>query len=130
MIKGIAERLDPAVQNLNVTGVAKNSPASPPASGKPVEQAKNGIGDAQAQQPGADAAQPQISQDTMDRLNKQLQALNPKVSISVDQEANRYILRYKDPNSGEVIQQMPPEGVLEMVRKLSSQKGLMVNSTG
>jgi uncharacterized FlaG/YvyC family protein len=72
----------------------------------------------------------QAMKDVVDKLNKDFKTSAPHVSISVDNEANRYIIRYKDPNSGEVIQQMPPEGVLEMARQYRGDKGLLFNSEG
>jgi uncharacterized FlaG/YvyC family protein len=130
MIQGIAERLDSLVQSLNVAGTPKTAPASHPADGKPVAQLQNGPDGAQAQKPSANEARPEINKDTLDRINKQLQAVNPQVSVSVDNEAKRYILRYKDPKSGEVIQQLPSESMLEMMRQLNGQKGLIFNSKG
>ncbi len=131
MMQGIPEKPDGPVQALKTTGAPKNAPSPQPPNGDAAAQKIDPVGgNAQAAPPGAADPQSQAMKDLVDKLNKELQTLNPRVGISVDQEANRYVVRYTDPKSGEVIQQMPPEAVIEMARQLKGDKGLMFDSKG
>jgi len=132
MIQGISEKLDGLVQSLKVAGAQNSASATQPPSGNAVAQQRSDVvgGIQQVSPANAPDVKSQAMKDVVDKLNKDFKTSAPHVSISVDNEANRYIIRYKDPNSGEVIQQMPPEGVLEMARQYRGDKGLLFNSEG
>lgn len=131
MMRGVPEKPDGPLQAPKTTGAPKNAPSPRPPNGNAVAQKGDVVGgNAQAAPRGAADPQSQAMKDVVDKLNKELRTLNPHVGISVDQEANRYVLRYTDPKSGEVIQQIPPEAVIEMARQLRGAKGLMFYSKG
>ncbi|MBI3581425.1 MAG: flagellar protein FlaG [Nitrospinae bacterium] len=131
MIKGISEKPDGPVQAPKATGAPKNGPSpQPPNEIAAAQRGDAAGGNERAAPQGAADPRSQPMKELVDKLNKELQTLNPRVGISVDQEANRYVLRYTDPKSGEVIQQMPPEGVIETARQLKADKGLMFDSKG
>jgi uncharacterized FlaG/YvyC family protein len=85
----------------------------------------------------ASAQSPQM-QDTIaavreaaKKLSQELRENNNKVAVKVDKTTNRMIVSLKDPKSGKVVQQLPPEGILKMLRQISvATKGRLLNSVG
>ena len=76
-------------------------------------------------------AEPPGGESFADRLRRQvhldIQSYDD-VSISVDRDSGRIIVKLVDPESGEVTRQIPPDEVLKMARKLRDlQPGQLVN---
>lgn len=69
-------------------------------------------------------------QDAINRINEESARIDAKLSLSVDKELNRVLIRFTDPSSGEIIKQIPPEAVLEMMRRLDDLKGAMFDAQG
>ena len=72
----------------------------------------------------------EVIRDAVDRINEESARIDAKLSLSVDAELNRVLIRFTDPSSGEVIKQIPPEAVLEMMRRLDDLKGAMFDAQG
>lgn len=69
-------------------------------------------------------------QDAVNKINEESARVDAKLSLSVDRELNRVLIRFTDPSSGEIIKQIPPEAVLEMMRRLDDLKGAMFDAQG
>ncbi len=125
MVQGVSDKLDSLVASL-VTGPQR-----------PVTDASVKASSAQQSpdvpangQPTVDVNDPAITA-AADKVNQELQRqTNNKMSLAIDKDTNRIIVRYKDPQSGEVIRQFPAAAILEMVKKLDKLKGTMLNSQG
>ena len=119
MVQSISDKLDSLVQSLT-TGQNRPAAGPPaPASGKP---------SAVQAQPPVDVNNPAIAA-AVEKVGKELQASNNHLSLSVDKDTNRILIRYKDPH-GEVVRQIPSDAVLEMVKRLDKFKGMVLNSQG
>lgn len=70
-------------------------------------------------------------QEAVEKVNSAMQEqTGDRLSLSVDRDTNRVIVRYKDPQSGEVVRQFPPETILKMVKQLDKLKGTMLDFKG
>ena len=63
-----------------------------------------------------------------ERLNKALQAFDRDLNISFHDDG-QVVVRVTDPQTGDVIRQIPPERVLEVAESLDKIVGLFVNDT-
>jgi len=72
----------------------------------------------------------EVIQDAINRINEEAERIDAKLSLSVDHELNRVLIRFKDPSSGEIVRQIPPDAVLEMLRRLDDLKGTMFDTQG
>lgn len=70
----------------------------------------------------------------MERLAEEFQRHfrdNPsKLDISLDKELKVIVTKVLEADTGEVIRQYPPESILEVMKYLRSQRGLIVNQKG
>lgn len=126
MIKGVSDKPENLAASL-ATGPqrppaetqhapARGTPPSAPASNEPA--------------PGAKASDPVVA-DTVEQVNNALQRQSGnRLSLSVDKDTNRVIVKYKDPQTGEVVRQFPPETILKMAKQLDKLKGIMLDSKG
>ena len=64
-----------------------------------------------------------------DRLNSALQALNRDLAISVHEDSGKLNIEVTDPNTGEIVRQIPPQQVLEVEESIDKIVGLFVNDT-
>ena len=69
-------------------------------------------------------------QNAVNSINREADRLDAKISLSVDQDLNRVLIRFKDPQSGEIIKQIPADAVLVMLKRLNELKGTMFDSQG
>ena len=119
----VSDKLDSLVQSL---AAGQNRPA---ASEPHPAVRQNAQSAAQQPQPPADANDPAVAA-AVEKIDKELQTQNSRLSLSVDKDTNRILIRYKDPQSGEVIRQIPTDTVLAMMKRLDKFTGLMLNSKG
>ena len=69
---------------------------------------------------------PEQIKEVIDRLQKTLQNIEPKIELSVDEELKQVIIRVLDKEAGKLIRQIPSEEVLELNRFFADQSGLFV----
>lgn len=69
-------------------------------------------------------------QNAVKSINREATRVNAKISLSVDQELNRVLIRFKDPESGEILKQIPADAVLVMLKRLNELKGTMLDFQG
>jgi len=67
----------------------------------------------------------EIQQD-LDVVNSQLKIMNRSIEFSVDKGSNDIVIKVVDKESGDIITQIPPEGVLRLREHLEEMSGLMI----
>ncbi len=81
--------------------------------------------------PAADgkAASASDLQSAVSHLNDYVQSLRRELQFSVDDASGQTVVKVVDPNSGELIRQIPSEEVLEISHRLQENvAGLLVNT--
>ena len=77
----------------------------------------------------AEEKKDEISKDEVKRTVESLsiitQALNTRLSFSVDEKTGRNIIRVFDSESGDLIRQIPPQEMLDLVSKLRGVIGVL-----
>lgn len=68
--------------------------------------------------------------DVVDRLNTIEDFHDRGIRFSVDEETEKVVIKIVDSNTNEVIRQIPPEEVLNMIRRLDEFQGLLINKRG
>lgn len=63
-------------------------------------------------------------------VQRYLKQNQSKLDISLDKDLKVIVTKVLDSSSGEVIRQYPPETVLEVMKYLRSQRGMLVNQKG
>ncbi len=121
------------------TDIENNRPA-PPTRKKdeavaPVSGTSGIVGGSSQSSPAAvTPVQPVEKSKEMERLAEEVQRHfkeNPStLDISLDKDLKMIITKVLDANSGEVVRQYPPESVIEVLKYLRSQKGMIVNEKG
>lgn len=125
MIQGVSDKLDNLVASFVSGSKRPDIGASPKASNAVQSPAVPANG-----KPTVDVNDPAITA-AADKVNQELQRqTNYKMSLSIDKDTKRVIVRYKDPLSGEVIRQYPAAEVLEMAKRIDKLKGTMLDSQG
>jgi uncharacterized FlaG/YvyC family protein len=110
-------RVDPSVASPQ-GGVARGAPKSEDREPRPDHQG------------GDDAAPARRSDDAREvlkRLAEDNLHLHSRLSIDLDKEAGAFVYRILDSRSGEVVRQFPAEKVLELMRYLGQEHGLVVD---
>ncbi len=124
MIHGVSDKVGRMVQSvISAQGaVAKGSRVDaaqvekPPLSG--------------TQTPASANVDPATLEAAVGRINDEAESMGARLSLSIDKELNRVLIRFKDPESGDVVRQIPPEAVVEMLKRLEELKGTMFDSQG
>lgn len=65
--------------------------------------------------------------DAIERANKSLAGTNRKFEISVHEKTNDIMVKVIDTESNEVIREIPPEKILDLVAKLWELAGIIVD---
>jgi len=66
-------------------------------------------------------------QEAVDDINKVLHYLNERLEFSVHEATNRIMVRVLDRETEEVLREIPPEQILDLVAKLQELVGLLVD---
>ena len=62
---------------------------------------------------------------SIDTLNKRMEELGRKVRFSKDREFDREIITVVNPDSGDIVRQIPPEYAIRVSEGLKSLRGLL-----
>lgn len=125
MVQGVSDKLDSLVASLVAGPPKPATDASVKASSARQSPAVPANG-----QPTVDVNDPAITA-AAEKVNQELRKqTNDRMSLSIDKDTNRVIVRYKDPQSGEVVRQFPAAAILEMVKRIDKLKGTMLDSKG
>ena len=65
----------------------------------------------------------------VERLNEQAQKDGRNLAFSLDEQADRFVIRVKNSNTGELVRQIPDETVLRIAHTLEELKGLLYDET-
>jgi flagellar protein FlaG len=65
--------------------------------------------------------------ESVNALNKTLEAIDKKYEFSIHEETDRPVVRVYDRNSGEIIKQIPPEEVLNILTKIRELIGIFID---
>lgn len=65
--------------------------------------------------------------DAIERANKSLAGTNRKFEISVHEKTNDIMVKVIDTESNEIIREIPPEKILDLVAKLWELAGILVD---
>ncbi len=68
-------------------------------------------------------------QETVDRLISQAMPSDAKLQIDQDKDTGTFIYRSINPDTGEVIQQWPPEELLKLRASMRELEGMLVDKT-
>ena len=124
MIQGVSDKVNKMVQSiLSDQGKAAQS------NNAAAQSAKPNVGSQGDKQPPL-TVDSQVVQDAVNRINEVSTRVDAKLSLAIDQELNRVLIRFTDPTSGEVVRQIPPEAVLKMMKRLDDLKGAMFDGQG
>ncbi len=129
MIHGISDQVDKMVQTIvlpkarpvDIDTAVSKSQMQPPAPEKVKVNAES------APKPEID---PKALKELIGEINQEAARLNYRLSLSIDHDTNRVLIKFKDPESGEVIRQIPPEVVLEIAKRFDELKGALFDSQG
>lgn len=67
--------------------------------------------------------------EAVDKLNRQMQQTNQKLSFSVDDASDRVVIKVQNTITGEVVRQIPDESLLRVAHNIEDIKGLLHNAT-
>lgn len=66
-------------------------------------------------------------QEAVEDINKVLHYMNERLEFSVHEATNRVMVRVLDRETDEIIREIPPEQILDLVAKLQDLVGLLVD---
>lgn len=69
----------------------------------------------------------QVVNDVLEKVNKLLAGSNRRFDISVHEKTNEIMVKVIDTETDEVIREIPPEKILDMIAKLWELAGLFVD---
>jgi len=68
--------------------------------------------------------------DAVERIVNAAKMFDRKINLEVDQETNTVIVKVIDPETDEVVRQIPPEEILELSRNSKDLTGLLLSVEG
>lgn len=68
-------------------------------------------------------------QDAIHQLNEQVQKNQQNLAFSIDEAADRFVIKVKNTQTGEVVRQIPDDVVLKIAHNINDLKGLLHNKT-
>ncbi|NPV42741.1 MAG: flagellar protein FlaG [Firmicutes bacterium] len=66
-------------------------------------------------------------QESINTLNKTLEVIDKRYEFSIHEETDRPVVRVYDRNSGDIIKQIPPEEVLNILTKIRELIGIFID---
>lgn len=72
-------------------------------------------------------AEKKLIKNSVDNLNKLLQKENTHVEYKIHKYFGDVIIKIVDNNTKEVVKEMPPEKILDMIQKMCEMDGMFVN---
>lgn len=69
----------------------------------------------------------QVVLDAIERVNKVLAGSNRKFEISIHEKTNEIMVKVIDSDTNELIREIPPEKILDMIAKMWEMAGLIVD---
>lgn len=69
---------------------------------------------------------PEETKEVLNDLNEQLKRMNRTIRFSIDEELQDVVVKVVDKSNGEVVSQIPPEGVLRLRERIRDMAGLLI----
>jgi len=66
------------------------------------------------------------TKEALNDLNEQLKRMNRTIRFSIDEELQDVVVKVVDKSSGEIVSQIPPEGVLRLRERIRDMAGLLI----
>jgi flagellar protein FlaG len=99
----------------------RNQPSLEPAATRQVKGADR----PEAAQPGGKDAAREV-ESALDSINKTMKSLSHRLEFSIDEDSQRQVVKVVDPDTKEVIRQMPSKEALEIAKALDRLQGLLI----
>jgi len=97
----------------------------------PVERKSNEVPVAQSSpDKGSHVVSREQVQELADKLSAALGKVDTNYSVSIDDDSGMIVVRITDVETGDIVQQVPPEQVLEASASVDKIVGLLVNDQG
>jgi flagellar protein FlaG len=68
-----------------------------------------------------------ILKENIDKLNKVMLTVNPRFEFKLHEETNRILVRVWDTETNELIKEIPPEQILDIVASIREMVGLLID---
>ena len=113
------------VQSLGITPAS----AEPASIERPVAAPQPRVQVAEDKSEAADAAppSPKAVGAAVDTINQAMKSLSNRIEFSVDEDSKRRIVKVIDPETREVIRQLPSEEALAIAKALDRLQGLLID---
>ena len=72
-------------------------------------------------------AEKSILKNKTDKLNQVMDLFNYSIQFSIDDESNRTVIKVVNSETDEVIRQIPPKGILQLMRRLDQMVGVIID---
>ncbi|OON98148.1 MAG: hypothetical protein ATN36_01305 [Epulopiscium sp. Nele67-Bin005] len=73
--------------------------------------------------------EPQELQSTINKANSQLKNTNSELSFSINEKTQQVLVKLVDSETKELIREIPPEKIVNMMAEMRENAGLFVNET-
>lgn len=91
-------------------------------------QAEIAIHDVKSHDGGKEAAGDRI-QKTVDTLNQAAANVDARVSFDYSKETKRVVMRIVDPDTNEVVRQVPSQEMIRLLERINEVTGLLIDET-
>lgn len=68
-----------------------------------------------------------VLEDSIDKLNKVMITVNPRFEFRVHEETNRIMVKVWDKDTEELIREIPPEQILDIIASIEEMVGLLID---
>ncbi len=102
-------------------------PAQSAPSGSPEHRKVGAVHGKQPQHSGNQEASVHDLQKRTDQLNQVMQIFNYNIRFSLDRESKRVVVKIVDPGTEEVVRQIPPEEMLQIMKRIDQMLGLILD---
>ncbi|AEH45441.1 flagellar protein FlaG protein [Thermodesulfatator indicus DSM 15286] len=75
-----------------------------------------------------DQKRPESYENIVKTIQKELEQLNVRLVISVDKDTKDFVVKVIDPQTDEIIRQIPPQELLEIRKKLDELVGILFDA--
>jgi flagellar protein FlaG len=112
------------VQSLGITPASAESASieRPAAASQPSAHAAEDKSDAAGAAPS-----PKAVGEAVDSINHAMKSLSNRIEFSVDEDSKRQVVKVIDPETKEVIRQLPSEEALAIAKALDRLQGLLID---
>ncbi|SHH83458.1 flagellar protein FlaG [Clostridium grantii] len=95
-----------------------------------IKEDKSKSSNGQSTHPGKEDFSSEFLEKEIDKLNKVIFGTNKDFKFSVHEKTNTIVVRVVDSETKEVIKELPPEQILDLVAKMEEMVGMLVDEKG